>query len=480
MTRQTLHYAIALTVLLCVTVTALGAEQNAEQGLTLEAQCAGPFGDNAVLQQGIPLPVWGTSLPGARVTVAFDTQTKTTTADKNGAWRVVLAPLTAISMKSVHETPKGKRMSIVTELGDKKATKTIANLVVGEVWIGAGQSNMAGSLRTNRTRHHPSDTLEKARYPGLRHLISPGGQWVVCTPETAVQFKKVCFFFARRLQRDALVPVGMISAAAGGSRIETWLNQKPYECGGNYTNRIAPLAGYGIRGVLWYQGESNAKEGLQYLPKLKSLILGWRKAWGQGDFPVYFVQLPGYGAPEDPNPAGGGGWPEIRQAQFEALAVKNTAMAITIDIGDRSVHPPNKYDTGVRLARLALNREYGFKDLAASGPLYRSHKIEGDAIRIQFDYAKSGLMLAEKEGFLPPKPTPDKSLNCLAIQAKDGTWHWAQGKIEGSQLVVSSKDVKDPIAVRYAYVRRPMGCLLYNKDGLPAAPFTTTTSDAKR
>ena len=478
------RFLLSMFLVVCVSVGLCAAAgksvtKDPPPTLKLQVQCGVAFRDNAILQQKIKLPVWGTSLPGAKVTVSFDGQTKTTLAGKDGKWRVVLDPMDAVKLKSVNDCPAGKMMKIVCVKGGDKAVKEIKNLVLGDVWICAGQSNMAGRIKTNKTRHFPEDTVEKASYPALRQLSSGNDQtWVVCSPETAPVFKKVAFFFGRRLQRDALVPVGLIAAAVGGSRIEPWLNQKPYEQGGHYTKLIQPIVGYGVRGVLWYQGESNERDRRLYQPKLQSLITGWREVWKQGDFPVYFVQLPGIGTSSLDNPAGGDGRAEIRQAYFETLAVKNTGMAVTIDIGAKGEHPPNKYDTGVRLARVALHNDYGFKNLAVC-PLYKSHKIKGNTIRISFDSAKNGLMVAKKEGFLPPKPTPDAKLQWLSIQAKDGTWHWADVQIDGSELVVSCKDVKEPIAVRYAYTQHPCGNLLYNKDGLPASPFTTNGYDAR-
>jgi sialate O-acetylesterase len=154
------------------------------------------------------------------------------------------------------------------------------------------------------------------------------------------------------------------------------------------------------------------------------------------------------------------------------LKLKNTGMAVTIDVGAPGEHPPNKYDTGVRLARSVLQKVYGFKDIT-SCPLYTKHAIEGSSIRVSFDNAQHGLMVAKKEGFPPPAPQPDAAIQWLSIQAKDGTWHWADGKIDGSDLIVSSKQVTDPIAVRYAYTQHPKGNLLYNKDGQPIGPFST-------
>lgn len=438
----------------------------------LEAQMGVPFLDNAVLQQQIPLPFWGMSLAGAKVTLNFKGQTKTVTAEKDGKWKVMLDPMTAVKLKTVNDSPEGEAMTITCEKDGKKAVKEIKNLLLGDVWFCAGQSNMAGAIRTNKINHYPEDTLEKAIYPALRQFQSGDKAWVVCAPDTAPVFKKVAFFFARRLQQDVLVPIGLITTAVGGSNIDSWLNQKPYETGGNYTKLVAPIVGYGIRGALWYQGESNEGDRRNYQPKLESLITGWRKAWNQGDFPVHFVQLPGISASSLDNPAGGDGRAEIRQAYFETLALKNTGMAVTIDVGAPGEHPPNKYDTGDRLARSVLQKVYGFKDLAAC-PLYTKHAIEGNVIRISFDNAQNGLMVARKEGFQPPTPTPDVKPQWLSIQAKDGTWHWADGAIEGSELIVSCKAVTEPVAVRYAYTQHPNGNILYNKDGQPVGPFST-------
>ncbi len=450
----------------------------------LAPQCGLPFQDNAVLQQQMPVPVWGTSLPGAKVTVTFIEQTKTTDADAQGRWRVVLDPLTAQPLASVNAVPEGRAMQIVCEKNGDAASIELKNLVVGEVWLCAGQSNMAGTLRRNTLSALTGGPDEVIDYPALRQLVSPQtGGWVVCTPENAPQMKKVCFFFARRLERDILVPVGIINAAVGGSQIEPWLNQKPFERGGHYTSMIDPLAGYPIRGVVWYQGESNERDGRDYEPKLRSLITGWRDAWQQptsgveggphAKFSVYFVQLPGLGNSPLDHPAGGDGRAEIREAQRRTLELENTGMAITIDVGAPGEHPPNKFDTGERLARLALHHDYGFKNLVPSGPTYQSHRVDGTTIRVSFANAQNGLMLAEKDGPQPPTPTPDAALSWIAIQAQEGSWHFADARIDGSELLVSSKDVAEPVAVRYAWTARPVGSLLYSKDGLPAGPFST-------
>jgi len=433
-----------------------------------------PFRDNAIFQREMPVPVWGNSQPGAKITIVFAAQTKTALADKDGKWKITLDRMSADKLTSVGEAPPGRSLTVVAELAGEKATHTLSNILVGEVWLCAGQSNMAGKLGGGAGRPLPDGSVLTGNYPALRQLVASSSEpWLVCTPETVGQFKKVCFYFAHRLQQDIRVPVGIINAAVGGSTIETWLNREPFETGKNYQSLIAPLVGYGVRGAVWYQGESNEKDGRRYLPKLRSLILGWRDVWGQGDFPFYFVQLPGIGTSRGDNPAGGDGRAEIRQAQFEALEVAKTGMAITIDVGDVKEHPPNKYDTGVRLARLALHHDYGFQNLVPTGPLYKGFQIEGESIRVSFTNVGQGLMVAEKTGSQPPVETPNAKLKWLSLQAADGTWHEAVGTIAGSDLIVSCQDVKRPVAARYAYTTHPTGSLLYNKDGLPASPFST-------
>ncbi len=454
------------------TALVLNAQEQTNQPalppLTLEARCAVPFGDHAVLQQGLPVPVWGWTMPGANVVVSFDQQSQTTTAGADGSWRVKLAPLTADKLSTVNEVLPGRALTITTELDGKTASKVFSDILVGDVWLCTGQSNMAAPFGWGV---YPPGSSAEANFPTLRNFTT---NWTVCTPQTVGKFYRVAVSFAREIQRETLVPVGLLSAAWAGTSIEGWFADFPadikYRC---FEAKIQPLVGYSMRGALWYQGESNIKDGLNYLPKMKRLIEGWRTLWDQGDFPFYFVQLAPIGQPVSDKPACGDGRAAIRQAQMEALSITNTGMAVTLDIGAEKEHPANKHDIGLRLARWALHRDYGRKELVPSGPLYKSHQVEGSTIRIRFDYAQNGLMLAKKTGYNAPESTPDAPMPWLSIQAKDGTWFWAEGRIEGSELVVSSKDVKEPIAVRYAYTTQPIGCNLYNKEGLPAAPFTT-------
>ena len=232
--------------------------------------------------------------------------------------------------------------------------------------------------------------------------------------------------------------------------------------------------------MLWYQDESNFQDpGDLYYHKMRALVNGWRKKWGQGDFPFYYVQLASmYGVNDNPEVDWGYGL--IRPVQLKALAIPNTGMAVAIDIGEaENIHPRDKLDVGLRLARWALNRDCGQKDLVPSGPLFKEMKIEGDKARISFDYVGSGLMVGFKdgstlEGALAPTVEDKKSkLKRFAIAGADKKWHWADAAIDGKTVVVSSPDVKKPVAVRYAMSSNPKGANLYNREGLPASPFRT-------
>ncbi|MFT5411967.1 MAG: sialate O-acetylesterase, partial [Verrucomicrobiales bacterium] len=477
-----------------LTALCAGAKDAADappaRAATLEAQCAAVFSDHAVFQQNIPIPVWGWSLPDAKVSVTFDQQTKSTIAGIDGRWDVALDPMKAVTLDALHEAPAGRTLNIVTELDGNKATKSFTDILIGEVWLCSGQSNMAAKVRHNHANQDPQDNLLKSNLPAIRHISAPGG-WQMAVPGSVGEFTRVGFCFARKVQRELKVPIGLVNACKGGSNIESWMRvapqnfpeadnqKKKVNYAGLYHERLAPLIGYGMHGALWYQGEANASEGHSYFLKMQSLINDWRKSWKLGDFPFYFVQLAGIGNSPADNPAMGDGRARIREAQRQALNIKNTGMAVAVDIGSEREHPANKVEVGIRLAHWALHHDYGRKEICPSGPLYNGFKIEGAAIRISFDHAQ-GLMLATKEDYAAPVPTPDEKIPWLSIQAKDGSWHWAEGKIDGVDLVVSSNSVKQPVAIRYAYTQRPLGPYLYNKHGLPASPFSTSGDSVKQ
>jgi sialate O-acetylesterase len=332
----------------------------------------------------------------------------------------------------------------------------------------------------------------------------------------------VGFYFVQQLQKELNIPIGLIDAAVRGTPIDYWMPPDAWNDHPNLDNRlrgykdnlskikgqvgdyleylnghtsswqavpqkaaldqmgnlfntmIFPVAPYGIRGMIWYQGESNVNDGALYYNKQRGMIESWRRLWNQGDFPFYFVQIASFTPPNDNPMSEGIDWAKLRDAQTKTLEVKNTGMAVTIDIGDADdIHPVNKFDVGRRLALLALAKDYGRKELVYSGPIYREMKIEGNQIRLWFDYAEEGLIIGKKEGREPTKEVPGGTLKRFALAGEDQQWVWAEAEIDGKTVVVSSPKIEKPVAVRYAWSTNPAGCNLYNKSGLPASPFRT-------
>lgn len=246
-----------------------------------------------------------------------------------------------------------------------------------------------------------------------------------------------------------------------------------------YNGMIAPLVPYAIKGAIWYQGEGNESDPAHvYFHKMRAMIGGWRDVWGEGDFPFLFTQLANFRSPTD-DPAGNDGvhWALARESQLETLTVKNTGMAVAIDLADADnpgdIHPKNKQDVGNRLALWALAKDYGREDLVYSGPLYQGMAVEADKIRISFTHTGRGLMVGQKDSLEPTAELEGAKLRNFAIAGEDQQWHWADAVIVGDKVLVSSSEVPHPVAVRYAFSMNPGGGKLYNKDGLPASPFRT-------
>lgn len=494
------------------------------------------FADNMILQREIEVPVWGWADEGEDITVTFAGQTVKAKAEPDGKWMLKLKAIPA-NTKAQDFTVTGKNMI------------KLSNVLVGDVWICSGQSNMAFGVKGCLNR---DEEIKNANYPMIRQInvsanynIWPiekvfNGRWYECSSTNVGSFKATAYFFAREVFKETGIPIGLISTNWGGTKIEPWtpfegfrripelkdfyndlketypttpegkikfdeyvenmkkwitaskevinkgnLPQLPPNLPGTisgkgdqqkptflYNAMVNPIKPYAIKGALWYQGEANGVEGDSYFYKMKALIEGWREVWGQGEFPFYYVQLPNF-TKVIKDPEGGKGWARIREAQAKALSIPNTGMAITIDIGEeRNIHPKNKQDVGKRLAALALSRLYG-KDVVSSGPLYKEQKIEGNKIRISFDYAKGGLMAGTKNKLDPVKEVSANQIDWFAIAGKDKKWYWAKAKIEGETVVVSSDKVSAPVAVRYAFTPNPEGAKLYNKAGIPASPFRT-------
>ena len=472
------------------------------------------FSDNMVVQQKMKIPVWGWAAPGEQVTVTLGASKGTDTAAADGKWLVRLDPLAAGGPFDL--TVAGKN------------TLTVKNVLVGEVYIASGQSNMEF---TERGAKNAAQEAAAANYPLIRMFtvtknIASGpqsdceGSWQVCTPATVPGFSAVGYFFAVNLQKALNVPVGIIHTSWGGTPIQSWtdlqsLEDEPalktmgdqtaayfaayskqlaaimhewlptyegavaagktppaapplYNVGGPgagsptglYNAMIAPLVPYGIAGALWYQGESDAGNPMLYRTQLPTMIKGWRRLWGEGDFGFFIVQLANY-TPQVPQPTADGGWAAQRESQALALALPKTGMACIIDIGDGgNIHPTDKQDVGLRLALAAEKVQYGM-DVVYSGPTYAAMKVEGNKVRISFDNLGGGLVV---KGGGP--------LQGFAIAGADKKLVWADATIDGDTVLVSSAQVPQPTIVRYAFESNPV-CNLYNKADLPAVPFRT-------
>lgn len=440
------------------------------------------FTEGAVLQAGMPVPIWGWADADDEVKVTFAGQTKTAAVDAGGKWTVTLDKL------EMNKTGA----ELVVSTGDESLM--VKDVLVGEVWFCSGQSNMEWTV-SNSVQ---PEMINPDELPLIRHIKVPHvranepaadfkGEWKVCNKDNVGDFTAVGFAFAYHIHKELGVPVGLIGCNWGGTRIEPWTPPEGFakckeldmetlkDTSTMYNGMVAAVQPYAIRGALWYQGESNGAEGESYFHKMKALVGGWRATWNQGDFPFYFVQLANFQKPTE-NPVGGDGYANLRDAQLKAMTeIPKTGMASIIDIGEANdIHPRNKFDVGKRLALWALAKDYGVKDLVYSGPIYTSMKVEGDKVYLSFDHLGSGLMAAKKSdprSIDPPKPV--ETLEGFAIAGPDKKWVWATAKIEGDNVVVSSPEVKEPVAVRYAFSMNPDKANLYNKEGLPASPFRT-------
>ncbi|MFN0054336.1 MAG: sialate O-acetylesterase [Planctomycetales bacterium] len=478
------------------------------------------IGNNMVLQADKPLPIWGWADPGEEVTVTLGAAKETAKADDKGKWQVKL-PAQKSSATPVEMTVAGKN------------TLQLKNILVGEVWGGSGQSNMQWSVAASA---NPQQEIAAANYPQIRLFIVPNrlssaplddvqAQWVVCSPQTVAPSSAVLYFFGRELHKKLNVPMGLVTCAWGGSRIQPWITPVQLKSHADLKNDLdlynkqrvdrtaarteylgsvkawlegaekaaangqefpdpPPLPGdpaatftspsamyngmvhgiqpFALRGWLWYQGESNRGEGMYYTACTKGLVESWRKLWG--DFPFLYVQLAPYRYGNNET------WlPELWEAQTAALSIPNTGMAVTTDIatvGD--IHPPNKQDVGKRLSLWALAQTYGQKDLVYSSPLYDSMAVEGKQIRIKFKHTGGGLVARD-----------GKDLSWFAIAGEDKQFHKAEAKIEGETVLVSCAAVSKPAAVRFGWheIAEPN---LSSKAGLPASPFRTDKwTDAK-
>ena len=492
-------------MLLRIAFTALLAVVAFAGNTFADVQLPGIISDHMLLQRDVPVRIFGKAEPGEAVSVAFRGQTAQTVADPLGRWEVWLKPL----------APGPAAEMTISGVNTIK----VADVLVGDVWIGSGQSNMQWAVRQS---DNPDAEIAAARFPQIRLFYVPrktsavpaedvDARWVVCSPESIAEFSAVLYYFGRQLHQDLKVPMGLIHSSWGGTPIASWIsgpslvgntrlepflsywenvirqfpiNQsrheqalKKWEASGStgprpapplgpghahepttlYNARIAPLVKYTIKGALWYQGETEAgrAQGHVYGEALMTLVQDWRRAFGQGDFPFYWVQLANYG-----NAAKNGHWMRVQEGQVRATALRNTGVAVINDIGNpTNIHPTNKQDVGRRLALLAQSR--------GGSPLYRQFTREGNAIRIWFDNAGTAL-----------KTRGSAELTGFQIAGTDFKYVPAVARIEGATVLVSSDAVANPHSVRYAWDYNPEANLV-NAMGLPASAFRTDENDER-
>lgn len=448
------------------------------------------FNCNMVLQQGIEIPVWGWASPGEKVTVTLEKNVAKARTDKDGKWHVNLPKMGYGGPYKM--TVKGKNF------------RTIENIMIGEVWVCSGQSNM--EFKVARTKDATAE-IAAANYPNIRLFTVKKrvskepqqnleeGEWLECNPQSAKDFSAVGYFFGRNLYDQLKVPIGLIHTSWGGTVAETWtsaqtiagdpdlsqlleklktVDMNATKVGPNayptllYNGMLNPIIPYGIRGAIWYQGESNASRAQQYKRVFPNMIKDWRTKWNQGNFPFLFVQLANYKKPvEVPSESD---WAELREAQAQTLQLENTGMANIIDAGDANdIHPTDKQTVGYRLSLAARKVAYG-ENLVYTGPTYKEMKIEKNNIYITFDHVGKGLKINDKYGYI----------NGFTIAAKDGDFKWAKATVVNENTVmVTSEAVQNPAAVRYGWADNPYDLNLYNVEGLPANPFRTDSRPGK-
>ncbi|MCC9605815.1 9-O-acetylesterase [Blastopirellula sp. JC732] len=510
MTRLRFVPALLLLALVAFSATPAAAE----------IRLPGFFGDHMVLQQEMPLPVWGWADPGQQVTVTLGGNKATATADAKGNWKVELPAMKA----------GGGPQKLTATSGDQ--TVTLSDILLGEVWLCSGQSNMEWTVQSST---NAGAEIAAANYPEIRqikfnHLTSAApqndvsGTWQICSPQTAGGFTACGYFMARTLYKELNVPVGLINSSWGGTRIEPWTppvgfagvdelkdlssmvqrrtpgtpentaltkghmaavekwlaDAKAKEAAGQpipaspaapddlqphvgagdptaiYNSMIHPLIGLPFRGAIWYQGESNHGEGMLYKHKMDALITGWRKIWNMGDFPFFYVQIAPYMyGDEKPEVL-----PIFWEAQAAALDIPNTGMVVINDVATlNDIHPPKKQEVGLRLANLALRDVYDKQDVVADGPTFKELKQEKGALRVVFDNVAGGL-----------KSRDDQPLTDFEVIGVDSGWVKADARIDGDSVILTSKEIDQPVAMRFAWNKAAEPNLV-NSAGLPTSAF---------
>lgn len=454
--------------------------------LRAEVQLPAIFTDNMVLQQQTEVAFWGKAKANTSVNVktSWNGRSYSARADKDGYWKVRISTPSAGGPHSITVT-EGKSI-------------TLRNVMIGEVWVCSGQSNMEMPMKgfRNQPVSGSNEYIATSSNNNIRLITIPKkaslttlddfeGSWKLCAPENVSEFSATAYFFGVMLNKALNVPVGLICTSWGGTRIEPWMSEagltrfdwvkipdKATPPQGNlspqtptvlYNAMINPIVGYGIRGAIWYQGEANRNEYVQYQKLLPGLAENWRQIWGVGDFPFYYVQI----APYDYGQAGSNS-AFLREAQLKAVsAAPNLGMACIMDCGEKNcIHPSNKAAAGNRLAYLALVKTYGKSGFACEGPVLKEMKVDGNQVTLTFDNAPNGLY------------APGGGLYCFEIAGANKRFFPAQAFITGTGITLFSPTVNAPVAVRYAFKDFIVGDL-FNTEGIPASSFRTDDWDVQ-
>jgi sialate O-acetylesterase len=460
------------------------------------------FSDNMILQREMRPPIWGKAKPGAEVKIKIGSLQLTTKANVKGDW-----------MEYLPDPKLGTEYTLEVSSGSEKIV--FKNIIVGDVYYAGGQSNMAYDLER---MIGGEEAVKNANYKNIRLFTVPRtvtykpqfdinkvknkehishGKWALCTPENAKNFSAVAYSFAKKIHIEENIPVGIINVTWGGTFVETHTSMEankslPYNKQGIadvesktdkdtvplipsketpqqpaviFNAMINPLIPYGLKGFIWYQAEHNWPNPFRYREQFKTFIIDMRLRWKQGNLPFYFVQLPGFGkrqtAPLEDL------WSTLRESQEAALALPNTAMVVTLDLGDEDVHPKNKKPMGERLAMVAQKNLYGKKDIVVGGPIFKSYRVNRDTVELTFDNIGSGLIFR------------NDSVKGFSIAGLDKKFVWADAKIKGNKVFVFSPKVTCPQSVRYAWGEIPLFSL-FNKEGYPSSLFRTDDWEIRR
>ena len=442
------------------------------------------FSDNMVLQQESHVNLWGKAQKNQELLIytSWSGKIQKTTVNNDGNWKIKIKTPSAGGPFNIQITCNNE-------------TKTINNVLIGEVWLSSGQSNMEMTLSGNN-REPVIGSLDaiansnnsKIRFFNVKTSVSKErvdkieGKWVEANFKNTPNFSAVAYSFAKYIYESLEVPVGIISSAWGGTPAEAWAKKsfldeefepgiiinnseekfEEYNPGYLFNAMLNPLIPFTVRGGIWYQGENNRERAKHYSKLMQVMVASWRDNWGIGDFPFYFVQIAPFSY-NDPNESSSA---ELRDAQLDAMRnIKNSGMVSTVDIGDlNSIHPPEKIKVGNRLAYWALNKTYGFESITPSGPIVKSAKKEGSSVKINFDYAQNGFY-----NFNGP-------LKDFELAGDDDQYYTATAKISGRSIIVESENVSVPTKVRYGW-KNYFEATLFNIEGLPASSFQINSLD---